>query len=264
MFSFIFLITLLVFWYYFIFIFTSKIIGIFVGFVLAILISWLIAFLLLFISLGYAKQKSINNVYHLKIVRSFSKLIMGFFRIKVSVYNYNLIPFNNRLVIYTNHKSNFDPFIIASIFPRPLTFTPKDELYNNFWYGWFLRFCFDATHCIKINRGNNRDNLKSLEKAKEIIKEKLAVLVFPEGGIINSTSDQINSSLDGAYKIAIQNQADILPITCKGIYRMRGKCWFRLKKVELLIHPYISYSYYKDKKSSQINHEVTNIINSRL
>nr|QOX89534.1 1-acyl-sn-glycerol-3-phosphate acyltransferase ['Parthenium hysterophorus' phyllody phytoplasma] len=113
----------------------------------------------------------------------------------MSVYNYNLIPFNNRLVIYTNHKSNFDPFIIASIFPRPLTFTPKDELYNNFWYGWFLRFCFDATHCIKINRGNNRDNLKSLEKAKEIIKEKLAVLVFPEGGIINSTSDQINSSL---------------------------------------------------------------------
>ncbi|MDV3163409.1 MAG: lysophospholipid acyltransferase family protein [Pigeon pea little leaf phytoplasma] len=230
--------------------------------VFAILISWLINFLLLFISLGFVKNKSINNIYHLKIVQSFSKLIVRFFFIRISVYNYHLIPFNNRLVIYANHKSNFDPFIIASIFPRPITFTPKDELYNNFWYGWFLKFCFNATHCIKINRSNNRDNLKALEKSKEIIQNKLAVLVFPEGGIVNSSSDSIAQSLDGAYKISIQNKADILPITCKGIYKIRGKCWFRIKKVKILIHPSISYSDYKEKNTSQINHEVTNIINS--
>ncbi|MDO8054189.1 1-acyl-sn-glycerol-3-phosphate acyltransferase ['Opuntia sp.' phytoplasma] len=245
-------------------IFPIKIIGILIGFICAILTSWLINLLLLFLSLGYIKNKSINNIYHLKIVQSFSKLIVRFFCIKVSVYNYHLIPLDNRLVVYTNHKSNFDPFIIASIFPRPITFTPKDELYNNFWYGWFLRFCFDATHCIKINRSNSRDNLKSLEKAKEIIQHKLAVLVFPEGGIINPISDNINHSLDGAYKISIQNQADILPITCKGIHNMRHKCWFRRKKVEIFIHHHLSYLDYKEKKTSQINYEVTNIINSLL
>ncbi|MDO8064197.1 lysophospholipid acyltransferase family protein [Candidatus Phytoplasma bonamiae] len=262
MFSFIFLIIFVISWYYFIIIFPIKIIGFFIGFVCSILISWLINFLLLFISLGYIKNKPINNVYHLKIVQSFSKLIVRFFCIKISVYNYHLIPLDNRLVIYTNHKSNFDPFIIASIFPRPITFTPKDDLYNNFWYGWFLSFCFDATHCIKISRNNNRDNLKALEKAKEIIQNKLAVLIFPEGGIINPSSDNIAQSLDGAYKISIQNQADILPITCKGVCKICGKCWFRIKKVKILIHPSISYSDYKGKKTSQINHEVINIINS--
>ncbi|MDV3167003.1 MAG: lysophospholipid acyltransferase family protein [Vigna little leaf phytoplasma] len=204
-----------------------------------------------------------NHYLKHKVITSISKLIIKFFRIQIKVHNAQLIPKTGRLVIYANHKTNFDPFIIASIFPRTLSFTPKDELYKGI-KGFFLSFCFNATDCIKIVRGNNRETVKNCLTMISKIEKNLTFLIFHEGGIITKDTDKITNSLDGSFQISLKSKSNILPITLKGVCDMRGKCWFRKKKVEIFIHSPILFEDLKTYKTQQINQKVTNQINSVL
>jgi 1-acyl-sn-glycerol-3-phosphate acyltransferase len=219
----------------------------------------IVFFIMMFIN----RRLKINNSFQKKAIASISRLIIRFFRIKVIVHNQELIPQTGNLVIYSNHKTNFDAFVIAFAVNRTISFAPKDDLYKGYW-GWFLSYYFDSVHCLKIVRGNPRETVKNLNIAIENVKKGLAMVIFPEGGVVNRQNDKIINTLDGAYKIALKSEANILPITLKGAYKMRKRFWFKRKKVEVIIHPYIKYEYYQDKKTEQIGKEVADIINSVL
>ncbi|MDO8167915.1 lysophospholipid acyltransferase family protein [Candidatus Phytoplasma melaleucae] len=264
MFSLIFVINLMIFWLLSILYFPIKIIGFVLGFFIGVILAWVVVFIVFFFCMIIIKYLPLNHFFRQKVFCSIAKLVIRFFRIKIVVYNSHLIPLKNKLIIYANHKSYFDPFMISCVFPRNITFSPKDEFYHHPFYGWFLTFCFNAFRCLKIVRRDNRETVKNINKAIDNIKRKLALVIFPEGGVITENTDQIISSLDGAYKIAIKSEADILPITLKGSSKMHRKCWFRLKKVELFIHPCIPFIDYQYKNTQQINQHIKNIINSVL
>ncbi|MFR0367768.1 lysophospholipid acyltransferase family protein [Candidatus Phytoplasma palmae] len=190
-------------------------------------------------------------------------MIIRFFRINIKVHNMHLFPKENKLIIYSNHKSHLDAFIIASIVPTVVAFSPKDELYKGF-LGFFLSFCFESTSCLKIVRNNVKETIKNIIKASKNIKQGLSMVIFHEGGIKNKKSDFIKESLDGAFRITTMSEAVILPISLKGVCEMRGKCWFRKKKVELFIHHPIYFDQYKKESTKDINTKVTSIINSVL
>ncbi|WP_238055067.1 lysophospholipid acyltransferase family protein [Candidatus Phytoplasma ziziphi] len=233
------------------------------GFFISIILAWICILFFLFIAMWFSKRFKVDHPFRQKIISSMSKLIIRFFRIKIIVHNKHLIPLQDKLIIYSNHKTNFDPFIIASIFPRTISFTPKDELYRGK-MGWLLSYYFNAANCIKITRGNNKETIKNVLKGIDNIKKNMAMVVFHEGGIIHKTSDKIVSSSDGSFKIAVRSQSNILPITLKGSCAMRGKCWFKRKKVDVVIHEPINYENFKNKNTQEINREVTKIINSVL
>ncbi|KND62655.1 lysophospholipid acyltransferase family protein [Candidatus Phytoplasma phoenicium] len=262
MFSWIFYLSFFMFWC-----FCFKIMNIFVALVLGFWISIFLSLILVFVVLGlcmlFIRKLEPNHVWKHKIVLSISKFIIRFFRINVKVHNPRFIPLKGKMVVYANHKTNFDPFIIASIFPRTLTFTPKDVLYKGL-KGLFLGFCFDATDCVKISRGNNRETVKNFMRMIHKIQQNLSILIFHEGGVTTTYTDKIIHSLDGAFQISLKSQANILPITLKGVYAIRGKCWFRKKQVEIFFHPIIPFMELKSKNTQQINQQVTDIINSVL
>ncbi|QTX03187.1 1-acyl-sn-glycerol-3-phosphate acyltransferase [Candidatus Phytoplasma luffae] len=238
---------------------TSFILSFFINLIL----SWVCVLFFLFIAMWFSKKLKVDHPLRNEIISSFSKLIMNFFRIKVIIHNKELIPLKNKLVIYSNHKTNFDPFIIASIFPRTIAFTPKSELYDSR-MGWFLSYCFNASNCIKIKRENNKETVKNIMQGIQNIKNNLGMIIFNEGGIKHKTSDKIINSLDGSFKIILKSEADVLPITLKGSCAMRGKCWFRRKKVEIFIHKALHFEELQNNNTKEINQKVTNIINSVL
>ncbi|WP_341266840.1 lysophospholipid acyltransferase family protein [Candidatus Phytoplasma fraxini] len=232
-------------------------------FLISLILSWIFILNILFLAMWFSKKLRVDHPFRQKIIGSISRLIIRFFRIKVIVHNKHLIPLDGRLIIYSNHKNNFDPFVIASIFHRTISFTPKDELYRGK-IGWFLSYCFNATNCIKITRGNDREVIKNILKSIDNIKKNLAFVIFHEGGVKHIVDDKISHSLDGSFQIALKSQSNILPISLKGSCAMRGKCWFRCKKVEVFIHPIVTPEIYKNKNTQEINKIVTKIINSVL
>ncbi|WP_323847801.1 MAG: lysophospholipid acyltransferase family protein [Phytoplasma sp.] len=232
-------------------------------FLITLVLSWIFILIILFLAFWFSKKLRVDHPLRQKIIGSMSKLIIRFFCIKVIVHNKHLIPLNGRLIIYSNHKNNFDPFVIASIFPRTISFTPKDELYRGK-FGWFLSYYLNASNCIKITRGNDREIIQNILKSLDNIKKNLAIVVFHEGGVKNVVNDKISHSLDGSFQIALKSESNILPITLRGSYAMRGKCWFRNKKVDIFIHPVLNFENYKTKSTKEINTTVTQIINSVL
>lgn len=269
-FSFLFILSFLFFW-----LLPLKLIGIFqfswfcqllfyiISFCLSVVLTWIFVFIFLFLVMWFTKNLRVDHPFRKKIIASMSKLIRNFFRIRVNVYNKDFVPLEGKLILYLNHKTNFDPFIIASIFPRTISFLPKDELYHGK-FGWFLSYYFNMSNCIKITRGNNRETIQNILKGINNIKKNLTMVVFYEGGIKNKTSDRIIHSLDGSFHIAFKSQANILPITLKGSCAMRGKCWFRKKQVDIFIHSPLYFENYKTKDTKEINKIVTDTINSVL
>ncbi|WP_160330319.1 lysophospholipid acyltransferase family protein [Candidatus Phytoplasma oryzae] len=210
------------------------------------------------------KKLEPNHPFKKKVLSSISELIIKFFRIQIKVYNKHYIPDKGQLVIYSNHKSFFDPFILAYFFPRTITFSPKNSLYNGF-LGIFLGFCFNSLDCMQIVRGDNRETFINIMKTIDKIKKNfLSIVIFHEGGRKNKKNDKIIDSLEGSFKIALKSESAILPVSIKGSSDMIGKCWFRKKKIEVFVHPCIDFEDYKEQKTQKINERVNKIINSVL
>lgn len=261
MFNVIFCLSFFIFWFYFIIKFSFF--GLFLGFFLSIFLSLILVFIVLGLCMIFIRKLEPNHFLKHKIIVSISKFIIRFFRVHIKVHNLHLIPLKDKMVVYANHKTNFDPFIIASIFPRTLTFSPKHELYKGL-KGLFLGFCFNATDCVKISRDNKRETVKNLMEIIQKIKKNLSILIFHEGGIITKYTDKIIHSLDGAFQISLKSQANILPISLKGVCAMRDKCWFRKKTVEIFIHPIVPFTEIQSQNTQKINQKITDIINSVL
>ncbi|KAB8121929.1 MAG: 1-acyl-sn-glycerol-3-phosphate acyltransferase [Candidatus Phytoplasma cynodontis] len=243
-----------------------KLFFLLLNFVISLFLSWFSIFFIFLIFLFIIKNININNNYYFKrkVLSSFSQLIVHFFRIEIKVNNINYIPLKEKVIIYSNHKSFFDAFILSSVFPINITFTPKSELYNGF-LGYLRRFCFNTLDCIEIVRDNKRQTVLNINKTIEKMnKNLLSVVVFHEGGRKNKESDKIVASLEGAFKIALKSKSSILPVSIKGSSMLIGKCWFKKQKVELFIHPYIPFKDFKELKTQEINDKINNIINSVL
>jgi 1-acyl-sn-glycerol-3-phosphate acyltransferase len=83
----------------------------------------------------------------------------------------------------------------------------KDELAKIPVFGIFFR-----TIDISVNRQNNRESHQAFIMASERLKEGTSVLIFPEGGIHKNVPPMAKFKA-GAFRLAIDNQIPIIPIT---------------------------------------------------
>lgn len=86
------------------------------------------------------------------------------------------IPKEN-FIIFSNHQSTWETFILQLIFP-PVSFVVKKELLSVPFFGWALALLKP----ISIKRSSGRVALKQLiEQGIERLKENIIVVIFPEG-----------------------------------------------------------------------------------
>lgn len=225
------------------------------GFIVALVTQ----FLILIILTPIMKKISYQSKFKAYIVRSAAAFINMISRVKVTkVVGLENIPKDGKLVIYGNHKSQIDPFIVLEIMSRPLAFTPKKSLYKI----PFLKQYMDAVGCFPIDRESDRNTARELVKAIKRTKEGLAIMVFPEGGIKDRDDDTMKEMRAGAYQIALKSEATILPLTIIGNANIHKRAPFRKTKVQLVIHEPIYYEEYKNKTTFQLAEEVLEVINS--
>ncbi len=74
-----------------------------------------------------------------------------------------------------------------------------------------LRLFFKHMH-IPVNRGSNRESVRSLMRAREALKEGWNIVIFPEGTIPRNVP-KMKGFKNGAFEMAIRDRVDILPIT---------------------------------------------------
>ena len=211
--------------------------------------------------IGLYPHKNVHSHFKHYFTRSIARFT-NFWgtRVSVKVTGKENIPKDGPLVVYTNHKSLNDPFILLQVFNRNLAFTPKKTLYKS----WALRTWFDSIGCLPIDRENDRETAKSMIKAIKDVKAGLAIAVFPEGGIKSRDDDQMKDIKAGAYKLATKSNAIILPISIIGNSSLSKNWPFKITKTKVIIHKPITPDEYKDLTTLEIGEKVFKIINEGL
>ncbi|MCK9243723.1 MAG: 1-acyl-sn-glycerol-3-phosphate acyltransferase [Candidatus Marinimicrobia bacterium] len=160
-------------------------------------------------------------------------------RIKVNGWK-NFDPRRPYLII-CNHESLLDAFICPAYIPMYFTTL---ELADHFkWpvWGWMIR----RWGHIPISKGNPGASLDSLQKAAALLKSGTSILIFPEGS--RTTNGKMQSFKKGAFYLADQAQADILPLAINGLWRAktRGDWHLRSTNVSLTFGRPIPYTAYQ-------------------
>jgi 1-acyl-sn-glycerol-3-phosphate acyltransferase len=109
-------------------------------------------------------------------------------------------------VYVANHASYLDIIISYFVIPNYFVFMGKQELSKA------PLFCiFFKEMNILVERGNNMSSHRAFTRAGKDIEEGHSAFLFPEGGI--SSNGKLRGFKNGAFKLAIEKQVPIVPIT---------------------------------------------------
>jgi len=144
-------------------------------------------------------------------------------------------------LIICNHESLLDAFICPAYIPMYFTTL---ELADHFkWpvWGWLIR----KWGHIPLGKGNLSASLESLNKAAQILKSGTSILIFPEG--TRTTDGRMQTFKKGAFHLAHQAKADILPMSINGLWKAktRGDWHLRSANVSLSFGHPIHYTAYE-------------------
>ncbi|TRX40443.1 lysophospholipid acyltransferase family protein [Flavobacterium restrictum] len=146
--------------------------------------------------------------YFFKMARIWAKCIlfgMGFYY-KIDK-QYELEP-NKSYMLVANHTSMIDIMLMLAVVQKPFVFVGKKELSKIPLFGFFYK-----RTCILVDRNCPKSKMDVFNSAQRRIKQGLSICIFPEGGVPNDESILLDSFKDGAFRLAIEHQIPILPIT---------------------------------------------------
>ena len=115
----------------------------------------------------------------------------------------------NPYVVVSNHLALADIPIISAL-PWEMKWIAKSELLKTPLIGWLIRLAGD----IPVDRTSRLSRMKALVKARDYLKNKCSVMIFPEGR--RSPDGRLYAFSDGAFSLAIKTQLPILPLVIDG------------------------------------------------
>jgi 1-acyl-sn-glycerol-3-phosphate acyltransferase len=146
--------------------------------------------------------------YFFKMARIWAKFIllgMGFY---YKVKREQKLERNKSYMIVANHTSMADIMLMLAIVKNPFVFVGKYELAKIPLFGFFYK-----RTCILVDRGNSKSRLEVFNEAQKRINRGLSVCIFPEGGVPDDEFVLLDSFKDGAFRLAIEHQIPIVPIS---------------------------------------------------
>lgn len=107
-----------------------------------------------------------------------------------------------------NHTSMTDIMLMLTVVKSPFVFVGKKELSKIPLFGFFYK-----RTCILVDRSSSKSRMAVFERAQKRIDQGLSICIFPEGGVPDDESVLLDEFKDGAFRLAVEHQLPIVPIT---------------------------------------------------
>jgi 1-acyl-sn-glycerol-3-phosphate acyltransferase len=146
--------------------------------------------------------------YFFRMARIWAKFIligMGFY---YKIEREQKLDPNKSYMFVANHTSMIDIMLMLAAINKPFVFVGKKELVKIPLFGFFYK-----RTCILVDRNSSRSKHGVFERAQKRINQGLSICIFPEGGVPNDESIMLDHFKDGAFRLAIEHQLPIVPIT---------------------------------------------------
>ena len=161
-----------------------------------------------------------------------------------------------------NHSSYLDIVVSYLVIPNFFVFMGKQELDK----APLFRIFFKEMN-ILVNRESNKSSHRAFLRAGKDIDRNQAVFIFPEAGI--SSSGKLRGFKNGAFKLAIEKQIPIVPITFLnnwkllqngGFFKATGKPGIS----RIVVHPPIATTGMDQNDLISLRTKVYDIIHNQL
>jgi 1-acyl-sn-glycerol-3-phosphate acyltransferase len=146
--------------------------------------------------------------YFFKMARIWSKFIlfgMGFY---YKIDKEEALDPDKSYMIVANHTSMADIMLMLAVINKPFVFVGKKELSKIPLFGFFYK-----RTCILVDRNCSKSKRDVFDSAQKRLNRGLSVCIFPEGGVPSDESIVLDTFKDGAFRLAIEHQIPIVPIT---------------------------------------------------
>jgi 1-acyl-sn-glycerol-3-phosphate acyltransferase len=131
-------------------------------------------------------------------------------------------------VVVGNHESNADVFLVSQL-PWGMKWLGKASLFRIPVVGWSLHLA----GYIPVERGEADSAHTAMARCKEWLARGMPVMIFPEG--TRSETDDLLPFKDGAFRLAIESGAELLPIAISGTRRALPKHSWRFQRAAALV-----------------------------
>ncbi len=136
------------------------------------------------------------------------------------------IPAEGPVILASNHRSFFDPFMIGTMTRRPVYYVAKKELFS---YNRLLSWLLSALGAFPVDRGHG--DQETIETAKSILGRGEIVLMFPEG--TRTRPGSLGKPRRGVGRMALETGAPVVPIAIIGTEDIRRGWRIRPRKVRI-------------------------------
>jgi 1-acyl-sn-glycerol-3-phosphate acyltransferase len=152
-----------------------------------------------------------------EVSRFWSKRLILPLAARVKITGLEHIPKKQPVIFMPNHQSYFDIPALIGYIPGTYRFIVKKEYYKIPVLGPYTKH---SGH-LSVDREAGTEAHKTLEEAKEMIKNGKSIIIFPEG--TRSQTGALGKFKRGGFAVAFASGAPIIPVAITGSYSLLDK-----------------------------------------
>ncbi|MFK5959491.1 MAG: lysophospholipid acyltransferase family protein [Lutibacter sp.] len=199
--------------------------------------------------------------FFFKIARAWANTILFVMGFKIVLEEDQVLEKEKSFMFCPNHTSMIDIMVMLSVTKNPFVFVGKKELTKIPIFGFFYK-----RTCILVDRGDTKSRKAVFDEARRRMSDGLDICIFPEGLVPDDESIILNEFKSGAFRLAIEHQIPIVPMTFYDCKKRLSYTFFSGSpgKLRVKIHKFINTEGLVLKDCNSIKKQTFDVIYNEL
>ncbi len=155
-------------------------------------------------------------------IRTWARLLLWTCGVRVEVKGRENMPRQGPFIIMSTHNSHFDIPVLMKEIPRQFRIVAKKALFKIPVFGWVM----SVAGYVSVDRADQKQAFKSLDKAVESVSSGMPLLIFPEG--TRSSDGSLGPFKKGGFVLATKAKVPIVPVVIEGTFHVLPKTTWRI------------------------------------
>ena len=198
--------------------------------------------------------------FFFKLARFWAKFILIGMGFVYSIKREQIPEQDKSYMFIANHTSMVDIMLMLVSVKNPFVFVGKAELAKIPLFGFFYK-----RTCILVDRNSAKSRQAVFLRAQRRLKSGLSICIFPEGGVPEEHII-LDEFKDGAFRLAINHQIPIVPITFADNKKRFSYTFFSggPGKMRVIVHKFLSTKGLTIENTKTLNENARTIILNQL
>jgi len=171
------------------------------------------------------------------------------------------IQWGKTYILVSNHQSFYDIFVLFCLF-RPFKWLAKESLFKIPVIGWNM----SLNRYIAIKRDSLKNRGAAFQECRKWLQRGTSIIIFPEG--TRSKTGEMRNFHSGAFRLAIEEKINIVPIAIKGTRNILQKHSFLLGPgkifIKIKVLPPIDTGQYDKHQVEKLKEKVYQVISQEM